>query len=132
MRAVPILLMLAACSPEAPEERPAEIALYAGEGRDRLCIAGERIGFITYGKNDANCSVRGRMDRSGGKKLEIVPDGDEDCTLELEEQGNMLRISRQTESCAYYCGPGAAYGGRSFIRNPSASPAVDFAGDALC
>ena len=39
-------------------------ALSPGEGRDRLCIAGEagnyRAGLIAYGQGDVNCSASGR------------------------------------------------------------------------
>ncbi len=131
MRTFPLILLLAACSPEAPE-RPVKPSLYAGEGRDRMCRAGDRIGFSTYGEDDANCSVRGRLGRTGEHLLTVVPDGDQDCRIELYEQGGSLRLGKVAGACAYYCGPGASFEGRAFAENASASAAADFAGDPLC
>ena len=131
MRVLPLVLLLAACSQE-PADRPAEKMLYAGEGRDRLCLAGDRVGFIAYGEGDANCSVRGRIDRAGEQLLTVLPDGDQDCRIELHEQGGTIRIGEAAADCSYYCGPGASFAGKGFARSESASPAVDFAGDPLC
>jgi len=61
-----LLLVLAACSPQAAKP-PAEQLIYAGGSRDRLCLAGERGGFIVYGEGDANCMARGRVDRTGDR-----------------------------------------------------------------
>jgi hypothetical protein len=131
MRILPLVVLLSACSPQATQE-PAGRSLYVGEGRDRLCRAGDRVGFITYGEGDANCSVRGRVDRAGEQLLAIFPDGDQDCRMELYEQGNSLRLGKVAATCAYYCGPDASFEGRAFTESSSASPAVDFAGDPLC
>jgi hypothetical protein len=131
MRLALAVLLLTACSPKAPEP-PAEHLLYAGEGRDRLCMAGDHVGFITYGEGDANCSVRGRAGRTSDHLLTIVPDGDRDCRIELQEQPGSLRLGKVSAGCAYYCGPSATYSGKAFAKAPSASPAVDFAGDPLC
>jgi hypothetical protein len=131
MRILALVLLLAACSPAAPEP-DAERLLYAGEGRDRLCMAGDRIGFIAYGEGDANCSVRGRVNRAGEQLLTITPDGDEDCRIELRQEGESLRLGKVAAACAYYCGPGANFEGMVFTENASASPAVDLAGDPLC
>ncbi len=131
MRALPLVLLLSACSSQVPEE-PAGHALYAGDGRDRLCRAGERVGFITYGEGDANCSVRGRAVRAGEQIRAIIPDGDGDCRIELQTQGETLRLGKVAPACAYYCGPGASFEGKTFTENASASPAADFAGDPLC
>ena len=131
MRILPLALLLAACSPASPEP-DAEPLLYAGGGRDRLCLAGARVGFIAYGAGDTNCSVRGRAERAGEQSLTIVPDGDQDCRIDVQEQGGSLRLGRVAAACAYYCGPGASFEGKAFSRNASASPAVDFAGDPLC
>ena len=130
MRFLPLILLLAACSPAAPEPS-SERRLYAGEGRDRLCRTGDRVGFIAYGEGDANCSVRGRLDR-GENRLTLVPDGDADCRIEVREQGESLRLGDVAPACAYYCGPGASFAGKAFAENDSASLAVDFAGDPLC
>jgi hypothetical protein len=130
MRILVPVLLLAACSPEAPEE-PTERQLYAGEGRDRLCVAGQRGGFITYGAGDANCSARGRIERTGDQ-LALNPDGDSDCRIEAKVSGDRVALGARSAACAYYCGPGADYTGKGFAESASASPAVDFAGDPLC
>ena len=130
MRILSIALLVAACSPEEAEP-PAERLLYASEGRDRLCLAGGRGGFIVYGQGDANCSARGRIERAGDR-LVMVPDGDPDCRIEARLNGDRIALSARTEACAFYCGPGADYAGRGLAKTTSASPAVDFAGDPLC
>ena len=126
-----VLLLLSACSQEASEPI-VERTLYAGEGRDRLCIAGDRAGFIAYGDGGRNCSVRGRVERSGEHSLSIVPDGDPDCRIAVDEQGESLRLGKVAQACAYYCGPRASFAGKTFTKDASASPAIDFAGDPLC
>ncbi len=130
MRLLALALLLAACSPQAPEP-PAERLLYAGEGRDRLCVAGQRGGFIAYGDGDANCSARGLVERTGDRLL-LIPDGDADCRIEAALAGDRLTLGARSDACAYYCGPGADFAGKAFVQSPSASPAVDFAGDPLC
>ena len=130
MRLLPLVLLLSACSPAAPEPESGR-RLYAGEGRDRLCMTGDQVGFIAFGEGDANCSVRGRLDRAENR-LTLVPDGDADCRIEIEEQGDSLRLGTVTPHCAYYCGPRASFAGKVFTENASASAAVDFAGDPLC
>ncbi len=130
MRLPPALFLLAACSPEAPAPRT-ENLLYAGAGRDRLCVDGQRGGLIVYGKGDANCSARGRVERSGDKLI-LIPEGDSDCRIPAELNGDSLRLGRRSPACAYYCGPDADYAGKVLAKNASASPAVDFAGDPLC
>ena len=131
-RFFPVLpLLVGACSPEAGKP-PAERLLYAGEGRDRLCLAGERGGFIAYGDGDANCTARGRIERAGERLLTLVPDGDPDCRIALNAQPGSVRLGKQSAACQYYCGPGASFAGKPFNEASSASPAVDFAGDPLC
>jgi len=125
-----LLLLLAACSPEAAKP-PVERLLYAGEGRDRLCLAGERGGFIVYGEGDANCSTRGPVERTGNR-LVLTPEGDPDCRIEAKLDGDRLTLGVRAEACAYHCGPGANFAGKGLTKNLSASPAVDFAGDPLC
>jgi hypothetical protein len=126
------LLMLAACSAEPQPPAAGERATYAGQGRDRLCIRDGRAGFITYGGGDTNCSVRGRLERPGGDRLVIVPDGDEDCRIDASSQAGHILLGSRGAGCAYYCGPGADFAGKAFTRQDSASPVVDFAGDPLC
>ena len=127
---LPAFLLLAACSGGTPQSPP-ERVLYDGEGRDRLCLAGERAGLIAYGEGDANCSVRGRVEKTG-EQLTIIPDGDEDCRIDARQQGETIRIRSLSAACNYYCGPGASFDGKAFAKNAAASPAVDFAGDPLC
>ncbi len=130
MRWMPLLLVLTACSPgDQPEP---EKRLYAGQGRDRLCVDGNRVGFIAYSAGDSNCSVRGQLSRSGEGSLSIRPAGDQDCRIAVEEQGGTIRLGSLTQACSYYCGPDADYSSKAFTENASASPAVDFAGDPLC
>ena len=130
MRILPVFLLIAACSPEPPPAAP-EQALYAGQGRDRLCVQGDRAGFVTYGAGDGNCSARGRLERSG-EAANLRPDGDEDCRISVTFSGDRVSLGPVKPSCSYYCGPGATFGGKAFSRSASASPAVDFAGDPLC
>lgn len=129
---LPILpfLLLSACSPEAADP-PAERLLYAGQGRDRLCVAAPRGGFVVYGQGNANCSARGRIERSGDR-LVLIPDGDPDCRIEARLSGGRLAFGPRADACAYYCGPGADYAGKVLAKSATASPAVDFAGDPLC
>lgn len=128
--ALAIALSLAACSPEGGQP-PAERALYAGAGRDRLCVKGMEAGFITYGEGDSNCSVRGRLEGQGDATV-LVPAGDEDCRIPIRRDGEQAVLAAAAAACAYYCGPGANFAGRRFTRSADASPAVDFAGDPLC
>ena len=131
MRLPLIVLLLAACSPQAPEP-PAERLLYAGEGRDRLCIDGKRAGFIVYGQGNANCSARGELGQAGERLLVLTPAGDADCRIDLVRQPGSIRLGARSAACAYYCGPGADFAGKVLTKSTSASPAVDFAGDPLC
>ena len=126
------LLLLTACAPEQTKQPPADSQTYAGPGRDRLCIKGERAGFIAFGEGDSNCSVRGRIERDGDRLAAIRPDGDEDCRIPAERVGEAIRLGKAGDACAYYCGPGASFDGKTFTQQPSSSPAADFAGDALC
>jgi hypothetical protein len=135
MRSIlPLALLLAACS-----EQPAELSLttgtFAGEGRDRLCLAGEpgnyRGGLIAFGEGDANCTASGRIEVQGGK-VALVPRGEGACRIPLTIEGNVVRIGDLPAACAYYCGPGAAMAGTTFRRADMGAKAVDLAGDALC
>lgn len=133
------LALLAACrqEPDQPAQAPAEsreaVVTYAGAGRDRLCLdeGRGRIGFITYGQGDMNCSVRGAVVRSGDR-LSIAPDGDESCRVDATVDGERLALGPVSTSCGYYCGAGASFAGKAFTRSSPGSPAEDFAGDPLC
>jgi hypothetical protein len=131
MRILVLALLLTACSQQEPQ-KPAAQVTYAGQGRDRLCIKGDRAGLITYGKGDGNCSVQGRVERSGEHLLTLAPIGDQDCRIGIEQQGGTLRLGKADAACSYYCGPDASFAGKSFTRNDTASQALDFAGDPLC
>ena len=135
------MLLLAACSPESspPGLKP---GLFAGEGRDALCIAGEagnqRAGFITFGSGDANCSARGKL-VAEGNGFALVPKGEGDCRIPVTQTEAGMTIGRPPGSCSYYCGPGVTLEGKSFRRvSPgdaaaaANNPMVDFGGDPLC
>jgi hypothetical protein len=127
-------LLLAGCSQEV-DEPPLKTGNFAGQGRDRLCIAGEagayRAGLIAFGGGDVNCSIAGRLE-SAGANWRLTPKGEGACQIPLEIQGDIVRVGQVPSSCAYYCGPGATLAGKSFSRSEMASKAVDFAGDPLC
>jgi hypothetical protein len=118
---------------EATSPDPA-IAIYAGEARDRMCLAqggSAKAGFITFGEGDANCSVRGAVQRSGDR-LTIAPPGDESCRIEGRVSGDTVTLGPVAAACSYYCGPKASFAGKTFRRTAEAAPATDFAGDPLC
>jgi len=135
MRSIFLLApLLAACSQEAAQPSLAT-GTFAGEGRDRLCIAGEpgayRAGLIVYGQDDANCSAAGRLEQVGGRWV-LVPRGEGDCRIPIQIDGNTLRVGQAPAACSYYCGPGASLSGKTFNRGDMGAKAVDFAGDPLC
>jgi len=135
MRVTLILaLLLAACSKQ-PAEPSLTTGTFAGEGRDRLCIAGEpgnyRAGLIAYGEGNVNCSASGHLEKTEADWA-LVPRGEGDCRIPLSIDGNIVRIGEVPAACAYYCGPGAAIAGKSYNRSDMGGKAVDLAGDALC
>ena len=129
-----LALLVTACS-----KQPAEPGLaggtFAGEGRDRLCIAGEagtfRAGLIAYGRGDVNCSASGSLQRVG-QEWALIPKGEGDCRIPLAIDGNSVRIGQPPAACDYYCGPGASLTGKSFSRLGKAEIVTDLAGDPLC
>lgn len=131
---IPLFLLLAACSQE-PSQPTLATGNFAGEGRDRLCIAGEpgnyRAGLIAYGEGDINCSAAGAVEGSGAN-LTLVPKGEGDCRIPLTIDGNSVRVGQAPAACSYYCGPGAAMAGKAFNRADMGAEAVDLAGDPLC
>jgi hypothetical protein len=135
MRSALILaLLLAACSKQQGEPS-LNTGTFAGEGRDRLCIAGEpgkyRAGLIAYGDGDVNCSASGRLEKTEAGWA-LVPRGEGDCRIPLSIDGNIVRIGEVPAACAYYCGPGVAIAGKSYNRSDMGGQAVDLAGDPLC
>jgi hypothetical protein len=135
MRSIQLLvLLLSACSqqPTAPSLQP---GTFAGEGRDRLCIAGEagrlRAGLIAYGTGNSNCSVSGSLEQMGSG-WQLVPRGEGDCRIPLIIDGVSVRVGQLPPACSYYCGPGASMNGKSFGRSDASGEAVDLAGDPLC
>ena len=129
-----LAFLLAACSQEAAQPSLAT-GTFVGEGRDRLCIAGEpgayRAGLIVYGQSDANCSAVGRLEQVGGGWV-LVPRGEGDCRIPIQIDGNALRVGQAPAACSYYCGPGVSLGGKTFNLADMGAKAVDFAGDPLC
>jgi hypothetical protein len=126
---------LAACSKPQPAAPPAIAGTYAGVGRDALCFAtaggATRAGFIIYGPDRANCSVSGRLDKAGAGWT-LRPTGDGECRIAVRFTNGKVTLGPQSAACAYYCGPGATFDGKSFTLSPSAPAASDVAGDALC
>ncbi len=115
------VMLLAGCSGEAIIEDGS----FAGQGRDRLCIAGERAGVIVYGAGDSNCSASGRLEG-----LVLVPRGEGECRIGLIEEGGGYGINAVSAGCDYYCGAGSSFKKQRFAR--STGPVVDLEGDPLC
>ena len=135
MRAIFLLaLLLAACSQE-PSQPSLTSGTFAGEGRDRLCVAGEAgaysAGLIAYGTGDANCSASGALEPAGEGWV-LVPRGEGDCRIPLQIEGNTVRVGEPPAACSYYCGPGASLAGKTFNRSDTGAKAADLAGDPLC
>ena len=132
---LPCFMLLAACS-QAQEPAPSiATGNFAGEGRDRLCIAGEsgnyRAGVIVFGEGDVNCSASGRIEAQGGQ-FAGVPRGEGDCRIPLTFEGGKVRIGEVPTACSYYCGPRASMAGKSFSQVGASEAVADLAGDPLC
>ena len=129
-----ISLLLAACSGQ-PAETGLQGGTFAGEGRDRLCIAGEagaqRAGLIAYGTGDVNCSASGSLEHAGQAWV-LVPKGEGDCRIPLNINGQNVTIGKVPAACSYYCGPGASLEGKQFGQLNQAENVTDLAGDPLC
>lgn len=135
MRSIlPLALLLAACS-QQPAEPSLATGIFAGEGRDRLCIAGEpgnyRGGLIAFGDGDVNCSASGRIEVRDGS-FYLIPRGEGACRIPLAIEGNSVRIGEVPAACSYYCGPQAAMAGKAYNKSDMGATAVDVAGDPLC
>ena len=135
------MLLLAACSKTQPTP-PDATQLFAGEGRNALCLSGpaeqQRGGFIVYGGGDSNCSAQGRIERAGAG-FALIPSGEGACRIAFTITADRLLLGPVEPSCAYYCGPGAGFGGARFGRVTSSdataaanNPMTDFAGEPLC
>lgn len=128
-------LSATACAQEEPATTGLAAGTFRSGGRDALCIAGaagaQRAGFIVYGADDANCSASGRIEQAGAA-WNLVPVFDSDCKIPLSATAEGVTLGPGTAGCAYYCGPGASFAGKSFQRSPNAKPATDIAGDPLC
>lgn len=137
-----LTLLLAACGGAdeptngivaAPEASQAAYASFAAAGRDRLCIAeqGGKASFVTYAEGtDANCLVRGSW--SPGGPQAIKPDGDPSCSIIFNKDQQEIRLVAGGPGCAYYCGPGASFAGKTFTRMAKPEPVSDIVGDPLC
>jgi len=107
---------------------PATAISFAGQGRDRLCLAGTRAAFITYaGAGERNCSVRGTL---AGTTL--APDGDAKCRISVVREGDAITLGPVGAACAYYCAAPASFAGKTFVRMAPPTPVVDVAGEPLC
>jgi hypothetical protein len=128
-------VLLAACLKPQAAAPPVVAGIYAGGGRDSLCVATSgavtRAGFIVYGPDNANCSASGRLEPSGAAWT-LVPTGDAECRIPLDFNDGKVMLGKQSGACAYYCGPGASFDGKGFARTASGPAAVDLAGDPLC
>ena len=129
-------LTVTACAQEEPAAPPGLVAgTYAGGGRDALCIAGQagtqRAGFVVYGADNANCSASGRTEPVGAGWT-LIPAGDAECKIPLTVTAGQISLGSGTPACAYYCGPGASFAGKSFTRSSSTQRTTDLAGDPLC
>ena len=137
---IPVVLLLAACSqqPTVPVQ-PEKAEIWTAGSRNRLCIKGDRAGFIVYGGGDTNCSARGRLSRDGDT-IRITPDGESDCHFDGDEWvgGGPRRMmafgpeGNESEACGYYCGPGAQLNDVQFEIAKGKVEANDLAGDPLC
>ena len=128
-------LLLAACS-NGDGAGDALVGVYRSSDRDALCVAREgealKAGLITYGTGATNCSLAGRAETLGDLLI-LVPRGDSECSVEIRFADESATIGARSQSCAYYCGPGADFAGRVLRKAPDAAPKVtDFAGDPLC
>lgn len=132
---LPCFALLAACSQEKEPATALATGTFAGEGRDRLCIAGEagnyRAGLIIFGAGDVNCSASGRLEVKDGK-IALIPRGEGDCRIPISIEGNAVRIGELPAACSYYCGPSATMAGKAFERADALATAADLAGDPLC
>jgi hypothetical protein len=134
---IPLLLLTGACrqeaavtEPEAQQEKAGVLTVYAGSGRDRLCYNSEtkRMSVIAFGPSQTNCTMRGSFDGNS-----LRPDGDGKCQVPVAiEEGQITLIDDGGQSCAYYCGPGASYAGKTFVRMDKPDQVADLAGDPLC
>ena len=131
---LPFAVLLTACS-QQPADPSVTTGTFAGQGRDRLCIAGEpgnyRGGLIAFGEGDVNCSANGRIEIEDGRYA-LVPRGEGACRIALKIEGNSVRVGELPAACTYYCGPGVSLAGRTYNKADMGARAVDLAGDPLC
>ncbi len=132
---IAILLTAAACAKEEPASSGLASGIFTGNGSDALCIADEvgaqRAGFVVYGADDANCSASGRIEPAGAS-YNLIPAGDTACKIPFSVDADQINFGPARPSCAYYCGPGVSFGGKSFRRSANAKPVTDLVGDPLC
>lgn len=147
--------LLAACGGSggdepAPRESRAPVqtaeltGLYESRGddaqRSRMCILSRSDGAARFGlvveTPGGSCSGAGEAARNANL-LRLTMTGDEECVVDAAVDGTHVAFPPSvSESCAYYCAPGATLAGRSFEKTGGASndamQAADLAGDPLC
>jgi hypothetical protein len=132
---IALALTATACAKEELASPGLASGTFTGVGSDALCIAGEvgaqRAGFVVYGADNANCSASGRIEPAGGGWT-LIPAGDAACKIPFSVNADEINLRPEAPNCAYYCGPGASFRGKSFRRSANAKPATDLAGDPLC
>jgi hypothetical protein len=144
---IPLVLVLTSCSQDADDPQATNTSgnasaqfasvrqTFAGTGKDRLCTGGKTAAaaIITYAADGLNnCSASGRVQEQAGKHF-FVPQEDTSCRIEVRREGETrLALGAPTSGCAYYCGPGASFEGKTFVRMDKAQPVTDLAGDELC
>jgi hypothetical protein len=135
----------AGSAPGAPVQTDTLTGLYeSGDGprRNQMCMiereeGSTTFGFVTWSSGDTNCSGSGVATRDG-KRLRLVLDGDESCTLEARVDGRRVTFpgTIPAECNRYYCGTGARMTGVSFDKvgggEADAMRAADLVGDRLC
>jgi len=135
---IAIVALIAASACDRIPDNSQLKGVYAGQGRDALCLVApmgsEKLGagIVTYGSGDNNCTLTGEV-RTAEGAIAFYADHDDACHFALNQESEALVLPQQIPaSCSYYCGPGASLAGKRFEKREGASRPADFAGDPLC